>query len=96
MLSFSVTQRTREFGIRMALGAPPLSVLGMMMRQGFTLIACGLAIGIVLAILVGQLVKDFLAGVPASDPVTLVAVTGALALVGLIAVFIPAVRRRRS
>ena len=92
MLSFSVTQRTREFGIRIALGAPPASVVLMMMRQGFAVIACGLAIGMVLAILVGQLVKDFLVDVPASDPVTFVSVTTALALVGLVAVLIPAIR----
>lgn len=95
MLSFSVTQRTREFGIRMALGAPRSAVVRMTMRQGFTVVACGLAIGVGLAFLVGRLVKDFLVGVPASDPVTFVAVTGTLALVGVIAVFIPAMRAAR-
>ncbi|PYV82034.1 MAG: hypothetical protein DMG05_28875 [Acidobacteria bacterium] len=65
--SFSVTQRTREIGIRMALGAQPGQVLRMVLRQGVTLIACGCLIGLIAAFVFTRLIASMLFGVSASD-----------------------------
>jgi putative ABC transport system permease protein len=99
VMSYSVTQRTQEIGIRMALGADRKEVMLMIARQAFRLVAIGLAIGIVLAVglsfglsrvLAGQLF-----GVKATDPVTFAAVAAVLALVALLASGVPAHRATR-
>ena len=95
VISFSVSQRTHEIGIRMALGAGAQSVLKMILRQGAVIVAVGLVLGIVLALGMARLVGDFLSGVSPFDPLTYVSVSLSLALVALLASYIPALRATR-
>ena len=92
VLSFSVSQRTREIGIRLALGSTRGAVLRLVLRQGFTVVAAGLALGIGIATLLGLVTGDFLVGVSGSDPATYIAVTSVLTVVSLLAISIPARR----
>jgi putative ABC transport system permease protein len=92
VMSYSVTQRTHEIGIRMALGARPASVLGMVIRQGMLLTAVGLGVGVGGALLAAQLMASLLFGVSANDPLTFIAIPLLLAGVALGACFIPARR----
>jgi putative ABC transport system permease protein len=86
------TQRTHEIGIRLALGALPREILGMVLRQGLFVIALGTVVGIFAAFAMARLVGDFLIGVTATDPLTYAGVTLVLALVALAACYIPARR----
>jgi predicted permease len=95
VISFSVSQRTHEIGIRMALGAEAKSVLLMVLRQGAVIVAVGLGFGILLAAVLGSLVGGFLAGVSPFDPVTYVGVTFGLTLVAMLACYLPARRATR-
>jgi putative ABC transport system permease protein len=95
VISFSVSQRTHEIGIRMALGAGSRSVLQMILRQGTLIVALGLVLGIVLALGMAQLVGGFLSGVSPFDPLTYVGVSLALTLVAMLACYIPARRATR-
>ncbi|HEX4347441.1 MAG TPA: ABC transporter permease [Vicinamibacterales bacterium] len=95
VMSFSTSNRTREIGVRMALGADTKSVLGLMLRQGGMQLAIGLAIGLAVAALLGQGIAAFLFGVRPIDPVVMAAVVGTLGLAGLVACFIPARRATR-
>jgi macrolide transport system ATP-binding/permease protein len=92
VISFSVSQRTHEIGIRMALGAGSRSVLQMILQQGAVIVGVGLALGILLAFGMARLVGNFLEGVSPFDPLTYVCVTLSLALVALLASYIPARR----
>jgi len=92
VVSYSAGQRTREIGIRMALGAQRGQVLRMVCRQGMYIIGIGLAVGFVAALAIGSVAGSFLVGVSGTDPLTFVTVTGALLLIGLAACFIPARR----
>ncbi|HMB30112.1 MAG TPA: ABC transporter permease, partial [Blastocatellia bacterium] len=89
VMAYSVAQRTREIGIRMALGANARDVLRLVARQGMTLVAIGMAIGLAAALAMTQLLKSLLFGVSATDPLTFVAVTLMLMLVALLACWIP-------
>jgi predicted permease len=95
VMSYSVTQRAQEIGIRMALGARASDVLLLVLRQGMALALGGAAIGIALALLLGRMVTTLLFGVSGRDPVTLAAVSGALTLIALLACYIPARRAAR-
>jgi predicted permease len=95
VISFSVSQRTHELGIRMALGAGSRSVLQMILRQGALIVAVGLGLGILLALGMGRLVGNFLEGVSPFDPLTYVCVTLSLAAVALLASYVPARRATR-
>jgi putative ABC transport system permease protein len=90
--AYSVTQRTHEFGIRMALGAQVSDVLKMILGQGMSLIAVGITFGLVGSFALTRLIKKLLFGVSATDPLTLIAITLLLALVALLACYIPARR----
>ena len=90
-----VTERQREIGIRMALGANQGTVVGDVMRQGLGLAAVGIAAGIVAALGLGRLVATLLFGVTATDPATLIAVVGQIALVAALASGLPAWRASR-
>jgi putative ABC transport system permease protein len=92
VISFSVSQRTHEIGIRMALGAESRSVLRMILRQGALIVAVGLGLGIALALVMARLVGNFLSGVSPFDLLTYACVSVALALVAMLACYIPARR----
>jgi putative ABC transport system permease protein len=92
LLAVAVAQRTREIGIRMALGASAGSVVTLVVRDGTRLVLTGLALGTPWAIASTAGLSDYLHGVTSSDPVTLGVVTLVLALVGLVACYIPARR----
>lgn len=87
--SYSVAQRTREMGLRMALGAQPGTVLLMVLREAGTLALIGLAAGLVLAFAATRLMASLLFGVPATDPATFASVAAALALVSFFAAYLP-------
>ncbi len=92
LLSYSVGQRTREIGVRLALGAQRENVLRMILRQASRLLAAGLFIGILAAFFTTKLVRSFLYGVAEHDWLTIVAVSVLLLVVGLVASYIPARR----
>ena len=90
VIAFSVSQRTHEIGIRMALGAQQGSVLGMVLRQGMLLVVIGLALGTVGALGVTRLMSGLLFQTEPTDPITFVAVALVLAAVAAVATFLPA------
>ncbi len=92
VISYNVRQRTREIGVRMALGADRRNVLLMILHRALLLIAIGLAVGLALALLLGRLLAGILYGVSPSDPVALGAAVGILALVAIFAALMPARR----
>ena len=92
VLAYSVAQRTQEVGIRMALGASRASVLGLIVKQGMTLVGIGVCIGIVGALGLARLMASLLFGVKASDPLTFAAATLVLAAVAFVATYLPARR----
>ncbi len=92
VMAISVSQRIKEIGIRMALGASPRSVLWMVLHQGMTLIVIGLATGVALAISGMRLMQGLLFGIEPTDPITLVGVTLLLLAVAALACYGPARR----
>jgi predicted permease len=90
LLSYEVARRTREIGIRMALGAEGADVLRMVLRQGLVLAVIGAAVGIATALAVTRYLSSMLFGVHPNDPVTIVLVAVLLGLVALAACYIPA------
>ena len=92
VMSYSVMQRTREIGIRTALGATSANIVGLVLRSGITLTCIGLAIGIVGAFGLSQFLTSMLFGVGKHDPLTLVAVGGILSATAVLACYIPARR----
>jgi ABC-type antimicrobial peptide transport system permease subunit len=92
VVAFSVSERTQEIGVRMALGAGRGEVLGMVLRDGLRLVAFGLALGITAAILLTRLMTGLLFQVEATDPITFAAMTLILVLIAAAACLIPARR----
>jgi len=90
VMSYAVTQRTREIGIRLALGAQRSDVLKMILREGMRLVAFGVVTGIVAVLLMGRLLRSVLYGIGATDPPTIFGVAILLAAVALIACWWPA------
>jgi predicted permease len=95
VLAFSVSSRTNEIGIRMGLGADRARVLRMILSEGGVLLAAGLVIGAVLALLSSRLIEGFLFGVKPYDPATLVIVSLVMAGVDVAACWVPAMRASR-
>lgn len=95
VVSYGVEQRRTELAVRMALGADPQKVVGLVMRHGGLLAAFGVGSGLVGAWVGGRVLSSQLFGVTASDPVTFVIVASILSLIALGASFIPAVRATR-
>jgi predicted permease len=92
VIAYVVTLRTRELGVRIALGAQPSSVAVMVARQGLALSAAGIVAGIVLLTVVGRFVRSFLFEVAPMDPLTIISSTALLAVFALLASWIPARR----
>jgi predicted permease len=92
VMTHAVVQRTREIGIRAALGASTVSLLGLVMRQGTAMVGWGLGAGLVISFVATRLLKTFLFGVGPSDPTTMVAVAGVLTGVAMAACYVPARR----
>jgi len=95
VIAYSVSMRTREMGVRMALGAKPGDVLGLVMRQGGRLALVGLGAGALLAALVGQVLGSLLYGVSALDPVAYAVAAAILLAVAALAAFVPALGAAR-
>jgi putative ABC transport system permease protein len=92
IVSYSVAQRAREFGIRVALGAKPSQIIGMVVGQNLRIVVAGLILGVAAAIPVTRLMRGLLYQVGPNDPVTFVAIGAILAAVAMIAAYLPARR----
>jgi putative ABC transport system permease protein len=92
VISYTVSQRTQEIGIRMALGAQASDVLKMLVGQGMVLTAVGIAIGVIAALALTQLMSNMLFGISPTDPLTFGVIAALLAVVALLACFVPARR----
>jgi predicted permease len=92
VMSYSVSRRTREIGIRMALGAQRRDVLRLMLREAMTLVAIGIVLGLVVAFAVTRLLVGFLYGVSPTDPLAFIGIAILLAAVAVVASLIPARR----
>lgn len=92
VMAYTVAQRTREIGIRVALGARPARVLRMVVGSGMALVATGAAIGLAASLVVTRVVSSLLYGISATDPATYLIIAGTLAAVALAAMLIPARR----
>jgi predicted permease len=95
VLAYSVAQRTSEIGLRMALGAQPRQVLGLVLRQGMLLALIGAAVGVLVALPVARMAGSLLYGVSATDPLTYVSITLLLMGIALLACYLPAHRATR-
>jgi putative ABC transport system permease protein len=95
LVSYSVTQRTHEIGIRIALGARAANVLSLIVRNGLTLVLTGIAIGIAGALMLTRFLTSLLFGVTPTDGVTFVAVSLVFFVVAMLAALIPALRAMR-
>ena len=96
LIAYSVAQRTREFGIRYALGAQVRDVLGLVVGQGARLTALGLALGLLGAAAVARLMETLLFRTKAYDPLVFVGVAFVLAVIGLLAALLPALRATKA
>jgi predicted permease len=92
VMSYLISQGTRDIGVRVALGATGTQITGMVMRQGLTIVALGLAIGVGGALLLSGVLRSLLFGVVATDAITYVAVSVVLMAMALLGVYIPARR----
>ena len=93
--AYGVAQRTREIGVRMALGARPRDVLGLVVRQGMLPVAVGTVVGLLAALAGTRVMRGLLFGIEATDPLTFTAIPALLALVALAASILPARRAAR-
>ena len=92
VIAFGVTQRTREIGVRVALGAQDADILRLVMHRGMLLTGTGLTIGFAAALALGRVVADLLYGITPTDPATLLIVALVLAAVAMLATYLPARR----
>ena len=92
VMSYTVSRRTREIGIRMALGAATGNVLRLVLKEGMSLVGSGVAVGLIVAAAVTRLLASFLYGVSPLDAATFIAIPMVLALVAFLASYLPARR----
>ena len=92
VMSYSVAQRTREIGIRMALGARRADVLQMTVQQGLKLVGAGMIIGLGAAFLLTRVMATLLYGISATDPITFIGISVVLLAVAILASYVPALR----
>ena len=92
LLSYLVSQRTHEIGVRMALGADPRAIFRLVLGQGGLLLVVGLAIGLVASLICARLFSSLLFGISARDPLTFMITPALLSLAALLACYIPARR----
>jgi predicted permease len=95
VLAYSVAQRTSEIGLRMALGAQPRQVLGLVLKQGMLLALIGAGVGVLVALPVARMAGSLLYGVSATDPLTYASITLLLMGIALLACYLPAYRATR-
>ena len=95
VVAYVVSQRTREIGIRMALGANQAEVLNMVLRQGLVLALAGVTLGVIMSLAVTHVLSKLLYGIRSTDPATYAAVAGILLVTGFVACTIPALRAMR-
>jgi ABC-type antimicrobial peptide transport system permease subunit len=95
LIAYSVTQRSHEIGIRMALGAKPNYIVRMILRQGLKPVMIGMALGIGVVIALNRIVISLLYGVTVSDPATILICTLILIMAGVMACLIPAAKASR-
>jgi len=95
VLQYMVTQRTAEIGLRLAIGAGPSRILGMILRQGLGQVAAGSVVGVVLAVAATRVLASFLYGVAPNEPYVLVTAVASLLIVAAAAAIVPAVRAAR-
>jgi ABC-type antimicrobial peptide transport system permease subunit len=96
VLAYQVSQRTREIGIRMALGAATTSIFGMVLREGAAIVVIGVALGLTGAFLLRQTLQSQLYEIGAMDPLVIVSVGGILLAVALTACLLPARKAART
>jgi ABC-type antimicrobial peptide transport system permease subunit len=95
LLSYNVSQRTREIGIRVAMGAQRKSVLGLVLRESLLLVAAGLAMGIAVSLGAGRLISSQLFGIEPTDPTTFLVAVATLVVASAAAGYLPARRATR-
>ena len=95
VMAYLVTQGTRELGIRIALGASQLSIVTLVVRQGMALTLSGVMMGLAAAFLLTRLIRSLLFGVEATDSITFAGISLLLAMIALVASYIPAQRAAR-
>jgi len=95
VLSYSVSLRSREIGVRTSLGATPWSIAGLVLRQALTVTCGGLAVGLAVSAVLARLLSQLLYGVATSDTVSFVVVPALLAVVAVCACLVPARRAAR-
>ena len=95
VMAYLVNQGTRELGIRIALGASPRNILNLVVRQGMALAFAGVTLGLAASFLLTQLIRSLLFGVRATDPITFAGISFLLAIITLLACYIPAQRAAR-
>jgi ABC-type antimicrobial peptide transport system permease subunit len=94
-MSFTVTQRSKELGVRLALGAGTEDVLRLVLTQGMRLVLVGVGIGLVAALVLSRVLRSMLFNVSATDPLTFVLISLLLVVVTLLATWLPARRATR-
>jgi len=92
VMSYGVAQRTREFGVRVALGAKVRDLLQLVVGQGMKLVVVGLVLGVAGSLALTRVLSSFLFGVQPTDPSTFVSVSLLLAIIGALACYLPARR----
>jgi putative ABC transport system permease protein len=92
VISYSVARRSKEFGLRMALGARPTNILGLVLKQGVLLTGIGVVVGLIAALILTRLMASLLFGVTSTDAITYLGVSALLAAVAIFATYIPARR----